>query len=113
MDGEKKLYRKTVGNWADNPSTGYSYSQYERGNGVVGVSALEQYDLNTDFISEEEATLLESLYTSPEVHMLTGEDVIPVIVNDSSYTKQSLANDKLMQYNLSIEKAHKLVIQQG
>ena len=109
----KKLHRKTIGNWADNPATGYTYSQYERGNGVVAVSALEQFEANTDFISEQEAIYLESLFTSPNVYMIDADDVMPVIVNDTGYTKQSLANDQLMQYSISIEKAHKLVIQQG
>jgi hypothetical protein len=79
----------------------------------VAVSALEQFDANTDFISEQEAIYLESLFTSPNVYMIDGDDVMPVIVNDTGYTKQSLANDQLMQYSISIEKAHKLVIQQG
>lgn len=109
----KKLYRKTVGNWADNPSSGYSYSQYERGHSTVGVSALEQWEANTDFITEDEAALLESLFTSPNVYMLSGEDVIPVSVTDTNYVKQSLVNDKLMQYSINIEKAHRVVIQQG
>lgn len=109
----KKLYRKTVGNWADNPSTGYTYSQYERGNSTVGVSALDTFTANTDFISEAEAIYLESLYTSPNVYMLDGNDTIPVVVTDTKYTKQSLANDQLMQYTINIEKAHKLVIQQS
>lgn len=109
----KKLYRKTVGNWADNPATGYTYSQYERGNSTVGVSALDTFVGNTDFISEAEASLLESLYTSPNVYMIDGDDIIPVVVTDTKYTKQSLANDQLMQYTINIEKAHKLVIQQS
>ena len=109
----KKLFRKTVGNWADNPATGYTYSQYERGNSTVGVSALDTFTANTDFISEAEATYLESLYTSPNVYMIDGDDIIPVAVTDTKYTKQSLANDQLMQYTINIEKAHRLVIQQS
>ena len=45
--------------------------------------------------------------------MLDGNDTIPVVVTDTKYTKQSLANDQLMQYTINIEKAHKLVIQQS
>ena len=45
--------------------------------------------------------------------MFENNNVIPVCVLDSSYTKRTSVNDKIMQYELTIEKAHKIKVQNG
>lgn len=55
-------------------------------------------------ITESEANALQDLFSSPEVYMFEDSKVIPVCVLDSSYTKKTSANDKIIQYQLSIQK---------
>ena len=45
--------------------------------------------------------------------MFENNNVIPVCVLDSSYTKKTSANDKIIQYQLTIEKAHLTKVQNG
>ena len=45
--------------------------------------------------------------------MFEGTKVIPVCVLDKSYTKKTSANNKIIQYELSIEKAHGIKVQNG
>ena len=75
--------------------------------------------MNTDFVSEAEGEWFEELINSPEIYILEGFQtdlsgsylnnyVTPVRLTTSSYTKKTVANDKLMQYTFEVEKAKTL-----
>ena len=75
--------------------------------------------MNTEFVSEAESEWFIDLINSPEVYILEGfqDDtvnsalnnyVIPVRLTTSSYTKKTVANDKLMQYTFEVEKSKTL-----
>jgi hypothetical protein len=77
--------------------------------------------MNSDFVSEDEAVIFEELVNSPEVYLLKGyvrygaetssvlnQYVTPVRLLTSSFTKKTVANDKLMQYTFEIEKSKTL-----
>ena len=94
------------------------------GSKVYRSQSKEVIEANTDFISEQEATALESLFTSPQVYMqrladgdaTTGfgiqEDTfVPVVVTENTYTKQTTSNDGLKQYVIQIEKSNPRRIQ--
>ena len=63
--------------------------------------------------------MFEEMMNSPEVYELTGFTsdasesalntyVIPVIMKSSSFTKKTVANDRLIQYSFDIEKTKTL-----
>ena len=75
--------------------------------------------MNTDFVSESENVMFEELINSPEVYILDGfqydanfsalnQYVIPVRLTTSSFTKKTVANDKLIQYSFEVEKSKTL-----
>ena len=76
--------------------------------------------MNTDFVNESESVWFEELINSPEVYMLKGYEfivettsalnqyIIPVRLTTSSYTRKTVANDKLMQYTFEVEKSKTL-----
>jgi hypothetical protein len=76
--------------------------------------------MNSNFVTEDEAVMFEELVNSPEVYLLKGyEDIVetffvlnqyvtPVRLLTSSFTKKTIANDKLMQYTFEIEKSKTL-----
>ena len=75
--------------------------------------------MNTDFVSEAESEWFEDLINSPEVYILDGyqfqpadpafnQYATPVRLTTSSYTKKTVANDKLMQYTFEVEKSKTL-----
>lgn len=94
----------------------YAYRQSWRGGAkAYRTNSTEIIEANTDFITEDEANVLEELFTSPQVFMQdttnTIDTFLPVIVTEKSYTKQTTANDGLKQYVISIEKSNEKVIQ--
>ena len=75
--------------------------------------------MNTNFVSEAEGAWFEELINSPEIYILNGFQtdfadpllntyVTPVRLTTSSYTKKTIANDKVMQYTFEVEKAKTL-----
>tara|TARA_Y100001937_G_scaffold105657_1_gene146704 strand:+ start:101 stop:1528 length:1428 start_codon:yes stop_codon:yes gene_type:complete len=95
---------------------------YKGGQKTFNTNAKERLTLNTDFVTESTATWLEELFTSPEVYILNefstdgsegyiNKYVQPVTITSSTYTKQTRANDDLLQYTLEIERSKNRVIQ--
>ena len=75
--------------------------------------------MNTDFVNESESAWFEDLINSPEVYIIEGfktdetysalnKYVTPVRLTTSSYTKKTIANDRLMQYTFEVEKTKTL-----
>ena len=110
IENKKTYYGRQHGEWNINT---YRQRIHERGKATINVSAIEKLFLNTHLITESEANALQDLFSSPEVYMFEGTKVIPVCVLDSSYTKKTSANDKIIQYQLSIQKAHGIKVQNG
>ena len=110
-------YQQIEGTW--NQST-YQISGFKGGKKAFRVNATEKITMNTDFVNESESEWFEELINSPEVYILKGYDdvvetnsalnqyVTPVRLITSSYTKKTVANDKLMQYTFEVEKSKTL-----
>ena len=86
------------------------------------MSPKERISINTDYLIDADAIWFEDLINSPEVYMLNGYSssdtsgmvnkyVEPVTVTNSSYTRKTKANDKLIQYTFEIEKSKNKRIQ--
>lgn len=77
---------------------------------------MERLTINTDYVNEAEGVWFEELVNSPEVYIVNGYTsnndinttlstyVEPVRLTTSSYTRKTIANDKLMQYTFELEK---------
>ena len=83
------------------------------------VNATEKIKMNTDYLIEEYNTTFEELINSPEIYMIKGFQLdgrqeslnkytIPVRLTSSDFTKKTIANDNLIQYEFEIEKAETL-----
>jgi len=115
-------YRQLEGTW--NEST-YKVNGFKGGKKAFRVNATEKITMNTDFVNESETEWFEELINSPEVFILEGfqsdlqfsgaltipamnQYVTPVRLTTSSYTKKTIANDKIMQYTFEVEKSKTL-----
>mgnify|MGYP003648209921 FL=1 len=109
-------YQQLEGSWNESV---YKIDSFKGGKKAFRVNATEKIKMNTDFVSESESEWFEELINSPEVYILEGfqDDtvnsalnnyVIPVRLTTSSYTKKTVANDKLMQYTFEVEKSKTL-----
>ena len=106
-------YTQLGGTW--NEST-FKIAGYKGGKKNFRVNSTERIKLNTDFVTEEEGVWFEQLINSNEVYVLEGFQtdsassalntyVQPTTVTNSSYTRKTIANDRLMQYTFEIEKS--------
>jgi hypothetical protein len=110
-------YNQLAGTWNESL---YRPDSYKGGKKAFRVNATEKITMNSDFVTEDEAVIFEELVNSPEVYLLKGyvsgvettsvlnQYVTPVRLLTSSFTKKTIANDKLMQYNFEIEKSKTL-----
>jgi hypothetical protein len=110
-------YNQLAGTWNESL---YRPDSYKGGKKAFRVNATEKITMNSDFVTEDEAVIFEELINSPEVYLLKGyvsgvettrvlnQYVTPVRLLTSSFTKKTIANDKLMQYNFEIEKSKTL-----
>jgi len=89
----------------------YTQGTYDGGTRAFNVNAIETIEANTDFVTEDEAAILEELFLSPDVYMQTGYSFEPVVINEQEYIKQTTANDMLKQYIITIEKGHNTRVQ--
>ena len=109
-------YEQLEGSWNDST---YKIDSFRGGKKSFRVNATEKITMNTDFVSENESVWFEELINSPEVYILEGFQtdvnnpalnnyVIPVRLTTSSYTRKTVANDKIMQYTFEVEKSKTL-----
>tara|TARA_R110002020_G_scaffold129058_2_gene289204 strand:+ start:3721 stop:5190 length:1470 start_codon:yes stop_codon:yes gene_type:complete len=89
----------------------YSYNNFGRGRKTRKIDATLTETINTDWLTESEATLLESLIISNDVYVIENDDTtytVPIIIKDTRYIRKTIANDKLMRYTITIEYANPL-----
>jgi len=113
---KKAPYHQISGTW--NEET-LDISGYQGGRKNFRVNTSEKIKMNTPYVTEEEGHWFEELINSPEVYILNGYDgsesepydsitnkyVEPVTLTTSSFTRKTIANDKLMQYTIEVEKS--------
>ena len=109
-------YEQLAGTWNE---AAYRVDSYKGGKKAFRVNATEKIKMNTDYISENDNVMFEELINSPEVYILKGyqtdgvdsalnQYVTPVRLTTSSFTKKTVANDKLIQYTFEVEKSKTL-----
>jgi len=104
---ERDNYQTMIGNFSD---AIYSYNNFEGGKKVSRTSAVLSETLNTDWITEDEAVLLESLMKATKVQIIANDYTtytVPVLIKDSTFVKKTDVNDRLkIQYTIKIEYAN-------
>jgi len=110
---KRNQFRQGNGNWQDvSETTNWTYNTFEGGKGSYSVEATKVIEANTDFINETEAAFLEELFISPSVMYYAGNDNwVSANITETSYTKQTKANDKIIQYLIGIELGNRTVVQ--
>ena len=118
-------YQQLGGTWN---SDNYEPYGYKGGKKTFRVNASETIKINTDYLTEEHSEWFEELINSPEIYILkdwespreetavqTGAIVksmsqyaTPVRLTTTSFTKKTVANDKLIQYTFEVEKSRNL-----
>ena len=109
-------YNQLAGTWNE---AAYRIDSFKGGKKAFRVNAIEKITMNTDFVNESESQWFEELINSPEVYILEGfqsdsseaalnQYITPARLTTSSYTRKTVANDRLMQYTFEVEKSKTL-----
>ena len=119
-------YQQLGGSWNSRTYTPYGF---KGGKKTFRVNASEKIKINTGYITEEHTDWFEELVNSPEIYMLKdwelprqqtsvaaptterkalSNEVIPVTLTTKTFTKKTVANDKLIQYTFEVEKSRNL-----
>jgi len=119
-------YQQLGGSWN---SKHYEPYGYKGGKKSFRVNATETIKMNTDYLTEEHSEWFEELINSPEIYILKERSGIrqqnnyalsgsimntfnqymtPCTLKTKSFTKKTVANDKLIQYTFEVEKARNL-----
>lgn len=93
--------------------TSWSYSSDARGTTDYDVQLTDNIEINTDYLTDEEAVWMEDLITSPVVYQELDNELIAVNIKNKKYTEQTSLNDKLKQYNIELEYSLKSMRQRG
>ena len=87
----------------------WSYNNTMRGSKTRQVTAVLKETLNTDWMTEQDANLLEKLIMSTDVYIVENADTTyteGVMITDASFVKKTVANDQMIQYTIQIEYAN-------
>jgi hypothetical protein len=106
LEVKRDNYSSMLGNFSNDL---YSYDNFKRGKTTRQTTAILKETLNTDWITEADAVLLENLIMSTNVNIVENADTVytvPVMITDSSFVKKTVANDNLIQYTINIEYAN-------
>ena len=106
---ERNTYSTLLGNYNDSV---YTYEDWGRGKNTRQTTAVLEETLNTNWITEQDANLLENLIKSTRVEMIANADTsstLPVMVTESSFARKTQANDGMkIQYTIKIQYANPL-----
>ena len=87
----------------------WRYNNTQRGKTTRQTTATLSETLNTDWLTEQDANLLEKLIMSTDAYIVENADTDftqAVMVKDSTFVKKTVANDKLIKYTINIEYAN-------
>ena len=92
-------------------STSYNnYNNKAHANKTFNANGKESISLNTGFVSEIMNDSFEELMLSEYIWMIDSSNVIyPINLKESSFTKKTGLNDKLINYTMNFEKSFNMV----
>ena len=120
-------YQQLGGTWNGEVNDPFGY---KGGKKSFRVNGTEKIKMNTDYVTEEHSEWFEELINSPEIYTLKywesprqvaavvmgagltvksmNQYATPVRLTTTSFTKKTVANDKLIQYTFEVEKSKTL-----
>jgi len=109
---KRKSYTQITGTWNESK---FRLNGHSGGKKNYNSSISEKIKLNTDYITEAEAIWLEELFISNDVYILEQRStdsanegymrkyIQPATITNSTHTRKTKANDRLIQYTFEVE----------
>ena len=107
---EKSAYERKLGEFNGDV---YGYSIGDRGVIVNNVNITENVSVNSDWMTEAESAWIFELFQSPEVYVIDGDNIYPIVILNNSYTLGKRENEKLFNYKVDFKYAFNKITQRG
>lgn len=78
----------------------------DRGRDVIYSKAVENWTINTDFLTDEQALFIRELVESPDVYQITDILALPVVITDNNWQFKSGLLDGYVQYTVNFIRAY-------
>lgn len=99
----KKTNKVTLNTDRLNTSTGeYGSNTWDREDHIVSTAIESTILLNTDWITETQSRQLNDLWSSPQVWLHNGTDLLAVTITNNGYEEIKSENESLFQYNVTV-----------
>jgi len=99
----KKTNKVTLNPDILNTTTGeYGSNTWDREDHIVSTSIESTILLNTDWITETQSRQLNDLWSSPQVWLHNGTDLLAVTITNNGYEEIKSENESLFQYNVIV-----------
>jgi len=85
---EKGTYKKNFVNYSTNGNS-VDYNRLRRGTDTFYTNINENYQISSDWLTQEQADWLETLFYSPSVMVQDGDTWNPIVINDSTFVSKS------------------------
>jgi hypothetical protein len=83
----------------------------ERGRDVIYSTAVENWTINTDFLTDTDALFIRELVESSSVFIVeTDGSILPVVISDSSWDFKSGLLNGYVQYTIEFQKSNDVII---
>jgi hypothetical protein len=79
----------------------YNYAVGNRQHKIINQKITETWQINTDWISDDQALFIRELIESPEVYWIKNGKLYPIIIRDDRYEFKSSLNDMQVQYTIN------------
>jgi hypothetical protein len=89
----------------------YNYSVGDRGDTIYAQKGKENFLVNSDWITEDQAKWLEELFTSPEVYHLSGTNKLPIIITDTNYEVKTYLRNELFNIQINYRYSYNINLQ--
>lgn len=109
---KREKFNRQIGGLSTTNSR-YEYNTSETSNPNYSIELNEQWELNTNWLTETESVYFEELITSPRVVLVDGNVFTAVNIVDATFERVRKNNKKMIQHTITIELANNNGIQTG
>jgi hypothetical protein len=89
----------------------WDYSMGDRGRDILAVKATENFEISTDWVTQNEIEWLEQLLTSPDVYVIRNNELHPIIITDTTYESKNVFREQIFNLTLRFKYAYNINLQ--
>jgi hypothetical protein len=105
----KSKWRSNVTRKTIKRNLGLEYNVGDFNEDVIGQTIVENWSINSYWLTDDEGLWMRDLIESPKVWMIDGLNLIPIILTSDVYEFKSTLNDELVQYTIEFRKSNNII----